>query len=74
VREDEKDPRRRYINATLLGYQKLGGKWRIAAWSVAFSESPDPNDPRGEEVIQTPLAGGDIWALVDAPRNAGLRR
>lgn len=72
VREDEKDPKCRYINATLLGYQKLSGKWRIVAWSIAFSERPDPNDPRGEEVCQTPLGGGDIWALVDAPRECRI--
>ncbi len=72
VREDENDPKRRYVNATLLGYQKLAGKWRIAAWSMAFSERPDPNDPRGEGLRQTPLAGGDIWALVDAPRDCRI--
>jgi hypothetical protein len=72
VREDENDPRCRYLNATLLGYQKLGGKWRIVAWSMAVSERPDPNDPRGEEIRQTPLGGGDIRALVDAPRECRI--
>lgn len=72
VREDDKDPKCRYIDATLLGYQKIGGKWRIAAWSIAFSERPDPDDTGGREIRQTPLAGGDILALVDAPRECRI--
>jgi len=32
----------------------------------------DPNDPRGVEVLQTLLAGGDIRALVDAPRDCRI--